>query len=278
MKSIERLFKTGKSRGKGRAAGEVDDWDDAPSTVPSNWTEPPSAEPAKDSRHDRSGATISRFPRSIDEPLTLKRGPLLRAGLADQTRAERIRVLRTELLLRHSSRHHCRAIALVSAAARDGRSMLAAELAIAFAQLGRSTLLLDADFRSPHQHALFGAALTGGLAPALSLGQLPRFFAVDEYPTLSLVTAGNPPPNPIELLSDGRFENLLAQLREDFEFIIVDTPSCSASADAQVIATLVGHVLTIQRAKRSSHKTVRAMLRQLESSRAEVLGAVINHF
>jgi receptor protein-tyrosine kinase len=170
------------------------------------------------------------------------------------------------------------AFAVVGAGAGEGRSRLAAEIALAFAQLGSSTLLLDADLRHPKQHELFGVELRDGLAQAISSGESPTYYRIEGYPTMSLVTAGVSASNPMELLSDGRFESLMYELRHNFEFIIVDTPRCSDFADGLVIATVVGHVLTVHRAKFTPYKDARAMLRQLISARADILGGVLNHF
>ena len=132
--------------------------------------------------------------------------------------------------------------------------------------------------RHPKQHALFGVDLGDGLAQAIVRGGHPAFFEVEAYPSLSLVTAGISPSNPLELLSDGRFEGLMDELRHTYEFIIVDTPRCCDYADALVVATVVGHVLTVHRAKRTPYKVARTMFRQLASAQANILGGVLNHF
>lgn len=221
--------------------------------------------------------TVPEFPVALVEPL--KPGPQLRSAHDPaHAHSERIRLLRTEILLRHSVQHGSMAFAVVGAGEGDGRSQLSAELAMAFAQLGRSTLLLDADMRRPRQHELFGATLHDGLSQAIVRGDSPTLYSVEGYPYLSLMTAGISPPNPIELLSDGRFEWLMQRLRSTFEFIVVDTPSCSKFADGLVVATVVGHVLVVYRARHTPFKAVRAMLRQLNSARAQILGGALNHF
>jgi protein-tyrosine kinase len=97
-------------------------------------------------------------------------------------RSEAIRSLRTELLMRTNSRRGAAIFAFVSAAGGEGRSQLCAELALAFAQLGSRTLLVDADMRSPRQHLLFGADNQIGLAQALAEGGSGRAYRVDRPP------------------------------------------------------------------------------------------------
>jgi len=217
------------------------------------------------------------FPLALLEPL--RPDPqLLSAHDPAHPHSERIRLLRTEILLRHNVQYGAVGFAVVGASAGEGRSRLAAELALAFAQLGRSTLLLDADMRHPRQHQLFGAELRDGLAQAIAHGHATSLFSVSGYPSLSVMTAGICASNPIEMLSDGRFESLMLSLSADYDFIVVDTPPCSDFADGLVVATIVGHVLTVHRADHTAYKSARAMLRQLVSARAEILGGVLNHF
>lgn len=191
---------------------------------------------------------------------------------------EQIRKLRTELLIRHG--YHNAAplvLAVVSTSARDGRSLLATELAMSFAQLGRSTLLIDADMRTPRDRRIYGRELEQGLAQALASGEPPELNSVENYPTLSILGAGDEAEyNPTELLSSKRFQWLIDSTRNLFDFIVIDTPPFTAYSDAQVIAAVVGKVLTLHRAPVNTLKEAREMLDSLTRSSAEVVGAVLN--
>jgi receptor protein-tyrosine kinase len=192
-------------------------------------------------------------------------------------RSEQIRMLRTELLLRHDAAG-ANLFAVVSANAGEGRSQLAAELAISCSQLGQPTLLIDADLRRPRQHALFDADNRRGLACVLALGMKPFLQAVQGLPSLALLTSGPLPPNPLELLSDSRFEDQIARWREQFAFVVIDTAPIARYADALAVATIAGRVLAISRAQQTSYRAVRDMQRRLAATRARTIGAVINHF
>lgn len=193
-------------------------------------------------------------------------------------RAEQIRMLRTELMLRHEAGTNANSIVVLSPCAAEGRSQLAAELAIAFAQLGRPTLLVDADLRRPQQHALFNADNTHGLAPALATEQTPQFQAILGLPSLFLLTAGPPAANPLELLSDRHFEGLVGEWQQSFQFVVVDTPPVSRYADGLAVATVVGRVLSLSRARHTPYKDTRNMMRRLAATQSRILGAVINSF
>jgi receptor protein-tyrosine kinase len=193
-------------------------------------------------------------------------------------RSEKIRALRTELLLLNEGGRRANIVPVVSPGPGEGRSQLSAELAISFAQLGRRTLLVDADLRKPQQHALFESENEYGLTRALSLRERPLFHPVVGLPVMHLLTAGPTAPNPLELLSDGRFEKLLGEWRNNYEFIVIDTPPVSQCADALAVASLAARVLLVSRSQRTSYKDMREMMRRLAPTQSTILGAVLNHF
>jgi receptor protein-tyrosine kinase len=203
---------------------------------------------------------------------------LILAHDAYNPRSEKIRALRTELLLLSEASRGANAIALLSPCAGEGRSQLTAELAIAFSQLGRRALLVDADMRRPKQHLLFGTDRENGLSEAISLNKKAWLHRVEGLPQLSLLTSGATPPNPLELLSDGRFARLLQDWQKAYEFVILDTPPIRDYADGLAIATLAGRVLVLSRGQRTSFQEMRELMRRLATTQSQILGAVINYF
>lgn len=215
------------------------------------------------------------------QPAPVKARPLpelLRNRDPFDGRTERMQALRTELLLRHDGRTRANLFTLLSPGAGEGRSRLAAELAIAFAQLGKPTLLVDADLRHPRQHALFQADNQHGLSWALSQRTAPTMLAVEDVPNLSLLPSGPPPLTPLELLSDPHFERLMREWRNAYEYVVVDTAPVGQFSDGYAVATLSGRVLVLARAGHTTFSATREMMRRLAVTRAEVLGAVINRF
>ncbi|HZR34922.1 MAG TPA: CpsD/CapB family tyrosine-protein kinase [Nevskia sp.] len=193
-------------------------------------------------------------------------------------RSETVRALRTELLLRHDTPELANALVLISPGSAEGRSQLAAELAVSFAQLGRRTLLVDADLRRPQQHLLFGLPHTDGLMQALAHGTTPLLNPVKGLSRMFLLSAGGVPSNPLELLSEGHFAGLVEQWRRDFEFVVFDTPPLSRCADGLAVATVVGRVLALGRADHTANRQMRDMFRRLATTQAQILGAVLNRF
>ena len=191
-------------------------------------------------------------------------------------RSESIRSLATELLMRTRNSGGA-VIALLSPCAAEGRTQLAGELSIALAQLGRRTLLVDADLRRPRLHILFGAENDVGLSQALE-GSEVRLNGIEALPQLALLTSGPLPPNPLELLSGTRFDQLVVEWRRNFEYILLDTPPASKSSDAIAVAGAVGNVLMLSRANITPFSDLKEMSRKLASTHARTLGAIIGKF
>jgi protein-tyrosine kinase len=197
---------------------------------------------------------------------------------ADSERAEKVRALRTDLMLLNETAQRGNVFALISPGRAEGRSQLCAELAIAFAQLGRRTLLVDADLRHPRQHVLFSVDTQWGLAETLTLGEPPYVHVVEGLPELAVLTSGKIPPNPLELVAHQRFERLLGELRRQYDFIVIDTPAVSLYADALQIATVARRVVVVSRSAATTFDGLKDMMRRLAMTDSKILGAVISRF
>jgi protein-tyrosine kinase len=191
--------------------------------------------------------------------------------------AEVIRALRGHLMLTWFNESR-RALAIAAPRHSQGTSVIAANLAIAFAQLGERTLLIDANLRRPSQHGLFGIPASEGLSYLLTgryqFKQL--LCSVSPFKTLTVLCAGIPPPNPNELLSSVGFSWLMETATAAYDVIIVDSPPLLEYPDAQVIAARVGGALLVTRRHRSSLSDVIAAKHMLEPASAALVGSLIN--
>ena len=193
------------------------------------------------------------------------------------TGAEAFRVLRSQLMLRWFDQGR-KTLAVGAARQGAGSSTLAANLAVAFAQLGERTLLLDANFRRPAQHTLFGINADAGLTDVL-LGRCnveKAVVSIAQLNGLAVLCAGPLPPNPHELLSSRALLYLLDLAREIFDVIIIDSPPVLEYADAQMIAARAGGYLMVTRRNRSRVVDIDAAMQRLAPSHATVVGAVVN--
>jgi protein-tyrosine kinase len=237
-------------------------------------------------RHEGRGIieeALRRRPGTRD--LVVWEGERLRPGkdltLAHDSyseRSEAIRTLRTELLMRTNGRRGAGMFALLSPCAGEGRSQLAAELAIAFAQLGSRTLLVDADLRKPRQHQLFGADNMIGLAQCLVDGTPPRLYGIEGMPQMALLTSGALPTNPLELLSGTRFERIVGEWRRSYEFVVIDTPPVSQFSDGLAVASVAGHIVVLGRTNSTSFQVLSELRRKVATTNAWVVGAVMSNF
>lgn len=193
---------------------------------------------------------------------------------------EALRALRSELMLHWFSEEAARkSVAVVSEARGDGRSYIAANLAVVLSQLGGRTLLIDADLRKPSQHALFGLENRIGLSAVLAgRAGAEAVQRVAELGSLSVLPSGVTPPNPQELLARPTFGVLLERFAEHVDFILIDTPPAAESADAQTVAARARAALFVLRKNHSRLWRVQAIAEGLARTRAAVLGAVLNDF
>jgi capsular exopolysaccharide synthesis family protein len=172
-----------------------------------------------------------------------------------------------------------RALALVSANGGDGKTYLAANLALSLAQLGGRTIVVEADLRSPRLHEVFmlppgGAGLTGTLSGSHLLRE--SVAALPDLPNLHLLPAGSAPANPVELLQQPAFALLLTTLLSQYDHVLVDTAAFDAGTDARVVAERCGMAIALARKGRTRMDSVHAALSQLQRAGVKIAGLVMN--
>lgn len=190
--------------------------------------------------------------------------------------AEALRDLRTQLLL-HWVGPERKVLAVVSTDPGDGRSFLAANLAVVFAQLGEKTLLIDADLRLPRQHRLFGQGHGPGLAQVLSgRGGIDSAERVAYFDSLWLLAAGAAPPNPLELLCRTEFARLLEEARKRFTLVVLDTPAAARGSDAKIASARADGVLVVARQGRTQMEDLARLCRAVGANGVPLAGTVLN--
>jgi chain length determinant protein tyrosine kinase EpsG len=193
-------------------------------------------------------------------------------------RTEELRALRTQLLIRWYNPEQGRnCLVVTSPNAGEGRSYLAANLAIVFSQLGARTLLMDADMRKPRQSEIFGLPEGHGLSTLLS-GRKDHnaTFPVGGISRLAVLPAGPMPPNPQELLSRPAFADLLGALKTQHDVVIIDTPPAAQYADAQGVTFRARDALVVTRKNHTAVSATSKVIQDLQGTGARVVGTVIN--
>jgi len=195
-------------------------------------------------------------------------------------RTEEMRGLRTQLLIRwYNPQAKRNAIVIASPDAAEGRSYVAANLAVVFSQLGARTLLLDADLRNPRQHQIFGVPQGSGLSTLLAGREgHSSTYPIPGLSRLSVLPAGPLPPNPQELLSRPAFAALVKDLQSLYDVVIIDTPPARKYADAQSVAYRAGDALVIARKNHTTVSATSKVVHELAGTGARVVGTVINAY
>lgn len=190
--------------------------------------------------------------------------------------SEAIRHLRTSLML-SVSEGPPEVIVVTSPHPREGKSTIAINLAIALAQDGRQVAILDCDLRKPRLHEVFQIANNPGLTSYLSgNSSMADILKPTEVDNLVFIPAGPAPPNPAELLNSQAYNNLLQQLRRDFQYLIIDTPPTLGFADARVLALQADGVLLVAKHQATSKEAGKLARQHFSQVNARMLGMVLN--
>lgn len=190
--------------------------------------------------------------------------------------AEAYRTLRTNIQF-SSIDKKVQVVAVTSTGPGEGKSTIAANLAVVTAQAGKKTLLIDCDQRRPKQHKIFGLTNERGLSNMLA-DDSNFSLAVQKsgVENLLLLTAGVKPPNPSELLASSKMKNFVNSLRGQLDFIIIDTPPLLMVTDAQLLSSYIdGYILTVASGEADRDAAAKAK-ELLDNVNAKILGVVLN--
>jgi polysaccharide biosynthesis transport protein len=170
-------------------------------------------------------------------------------------------------------------IMLTSSQPREGKSTTSVALAQGLAAVGARVLLLDADMRNPSVHKVFGFPLGSGLSNLLTgSGDLQSHVRETGTPNLSLLMAGQIPPNPAELLSTDAIDRVIAAATQHYDHVIIDGPPILGLADAPLLARAVEATVLVVEAGRTRATQARHAIDRLLAVRAHVIGAVLSKF
>jgi capsular exopolysaccharide synthesis family protein len=192
--------------------------------------------------------------------------------------AESFRTIRASIML-SSTDPKSKVIVITSSYMNEGKSTISSNLAITFAQRGSRVLLLDTDLRRSHLNLAFRLPRSlSGLSNLLSLTDPESIYItpIPELPNLTMLPAGPRPPNPAELLSSRRMAELIDQWREEYDYVIIDSPPILMVSDALEVASRADDTIMIIRAGLTRKKAITRSFELLSRSKIHVLGAIIN--
>lgn len=198
--------------------------------------------------------------------------------------SEVFRTLRTNLQFMNKYRE-CQTILITSTVQSEGKSWIAANLAVAFAQTGRKTLLIDSDMRRPRQYKIFSVKSYPGLSNYLSNighGGIKEDLNVSEciietgVDNLWLFPSGNIPPNPSELLVSGRTEEILNEVSKNFDVVIIDGAPCLLVTDSTILSRMVGQTVLVTSSKYTKKEDLREAKKRIDNVGGNIVGVVLN--
>ena len=190
--------------------------------------------------------------------------------------SESYRSLRTSIS--HSAGANINSLIISSPQPGEGKSTTTANLAIAFAQLRKRTLIIDADLRKPVQHEIFNQARNPGLSEYLT-GEVEDIkFIIHEtnIENLYIMSAGSLPPNPSELLGSQRMNDMVDNLEQEWDMILLDSPPIVAVTDASMISTAIDALALVVKAGETDRVAVDRALDTVKSVNANLIGAILN--
>jgi len=190
--------------------------------------------------------------------------------------AESYRAVRAAIFFGMRGQSH-RVLQVTSANSCDGKTTLCCNLAAAIAMSGKKCLLVDCDLRRPRVHKLFGVSIDVGVASVVRDGMdLPDAIQTTLVPNLDVMTVGPRVENPAELLLSPEFTVLVQQLREKYDFVLMDTPPILIVTDPAAVAAHVDGVILVVRNTKRCRPQTRRVRETLDLIGARVLGVVVN--
>ena len=193
--------------------------------------------------------------------------------------SESYRLLRTNVLFALPDAGKCRVIGVTSSLSGEGKSTTALNLSYMLAESGRKTLLVETDMRLPTLVRKLGLKHKSGLSNLLVglCGVQEAMQPSGIHDMLAVISSGDIPPNPSELLGSEQMRKVIADLSAMFDFIILDLPPVNEVADALVVSQLTQGMLMVVRQGYASRTSVAEAMRQLSYINAKVLGFVVTY-
>ncbi|EET61739.1 capsular exopolysaccharide family [Marvinbryantia formatexigens DSM 14469] len=172
----------------------------------------------------------------------------------------------------------CRVIAITSCTPNEGKSNVSLNLAASLAETGKKVLFIDADLRKSVLIGRLGVTekIVGLTNYITGQCEFKEIVCTTNYPSLHIIFPGPEPPNPAELLGSEAFSDMLGHMRENYDYVIIDTPPLGNVIDSAVIAKECDGAAIVIAADAVSYKFVRKVKEQIERSQCRLLGVILN--
>lgn len=191
--------------------------------------------------------------------------------------SEQFRTIRTNITYSNID-NPVKTVLFTSATPNAGKSTVAANVAIAYAQAGKKTLLLDADLRRPTMHHTFEVQNMLGLSTAIiNSSPLDEIVRESNIENLDLITSGPIPPNPSELLSSKKMNLFMKMVENQYDMVIIDSPPILAVTDSQILSQLTNSTILVTNVADNNRDRISQAKQLLEKADANIIGIVLNN-
>ena len=207
------------------------------------------------------------LPRDRERPRLMANSPF---GIKEAYNA-----IRTKLMFVGRG-EKCPVFAVTSSLAGDGKTTNAVSLAVSIAMAEQKVLLLDADLRKPSVHRHFATEAKNGLSEVLADLTNEINLRPTDCPNLSILTAGQVPPNPAELLGSKQMDNLLEYVKQYFDYVIIDMPPVNIVTDATIVADKITGYIFIAQSGKNHIRDLKDAIQKVEEMNGTVVGLVLN--
>lgn len=167
-------------------------------------------------------------------------------------------------------------VEVTSAVPNEGKSTVLASLAIVMAQAGKKVLLVDCDFRNPTQHKLFGLPNKGVSNCIATGGDFHEIIQHIDQENIDILTSGPVAPNPSEILMSNRMQDFLNTAREEYDYVLIDTPPVMPVTDSAVLSSKTDGVMLVIASGEDKPELVKAAKTRLEQAGANIIGCILN--
>ena len=199
--------------------------------------------------------------------------------------SEVFRTLRTNIQFMNSNKK-LKTLLVTSAFSGEGKSWIASNLAVTFAQTGKKVIIVDADMRKAVQYSIFSVFPRPGLSNYLSSidsegnddinSNLANYIQTTEIENLQLLVAGNVPPNPSELLVSNKMKELLEKLKERCDLVIIDGTPCALVTDSVILSRIVDSTLIVASHKETKKEALDTVVKNIKNVGGNICGIVYN--
>ena len=227
--------------------------------------------------HHKSGGAIKKEASTPSKGGTDFRRRLITYEDPKSPISESYRSLRTNITYASADKK-IKSLLVSSPQPGEGKSTTTANLAIAFAQLRKRTIVIDADLRKPVQHNVFDHPRGPGLAEYLigEIEDLSTIIHATKVENLFIITAGGLPPNPSELLGSDRMSNLVDRLESEWDMVLFDSPPIVAVTDSSMISSEIDALLMVVKAGQTDRSAVDRALDTISNVKSPLIGAILN--